>query len=308
MFQVMVYMIKMASPGTLRYTGYPVDIATPITVTAGWNWIGYYPDFTLSPENALTSLNGKGIQIDSQNGYAEYYGGKWYGSLSLLESAKGYMLKMETAGQLIYPASPQARSNMRSESDFTMDGNQSRSADPGWKENAPSAYKERCNITAKVYLDQLDIVDQGDMLAGFVDGELRSGGESVAATDLPGGLGFSLQVWGDGTDAGKTVTFRFYDASEDRIYDINDNFQFVINGQYGSVAAPENLTLLSAVISGDVDHMDNVNLKDAILALKVVTGIDNVEVFADADVNNDGKIGIQEAIYILQVVAEIRQD
>ncbi len=299
-----MYMIKMASPATLTYSGYPVDVTTPIPLTAGWNWIGYYPDFSLNLETALSSLNGKGIQTDSQNGYAEYYGGKWYGSLSLLEPAKGYMLKTETSGQLVYPASSQGRSRMQSEADLTVV--HSRSADPGWKENDPSVYKERCNITAKVYLDQSDIAGQGDMLAGFIDGELRSGGASVAATDLPGGMGFSLQIWGDGEDEGKTVTFGFYDASADRVYDISENFQFSVNGQYGSVAAPENLTVLSG--PGDVNHLGGVNLEDAILALKVITGINNTEVFTDADVNNDGKIGIQEAIYILQVVAEIRNN
>jgi hypothetical protein len=56
---------------------------------------------------------------------------------------------------------------------------------------------------------------------------------------------------------------------------------------------------------GDVDHSGNVDLKDAILALKTSAGMDE-KVFSDADVNKNGKIGIAEVIYILQHIAGIR--
>jgi hypothetical protein len=47
-----------------------------------------------------------------------------------------------------------------------------------------------------------------------------------------------------------------------------------------------------------------VDLADAILALQIVSGISPAVQFFD--VNNDGKIGIEEAIYILQKIANIR--
>jgi hypothetical protein len=56
---------------------------------------------------------------------------------------------------------------------------------------------------------------------------------------------------------------------------------------------------------GDPNHLDGVDLADAILALKVVYGL-KPSVFLDADVNSDNKIGLQEAIYILQKVAGLR--
>jgi len=40
-------------------------------------------------------------------------------------------------------------------------------------------------------------------------------------------------------------------------------------------------------------------LKDAILALKISAGM-NGNSFSDADINKDGKIGIEEVIYLLQ--------
>jgi len=59
---------------------------------------------------------------------------------------------------------------------------------------------------------------------------------------------------------------------------------------------------------GDIDAIDNVDLKDAILCLRIMASL-NMTVpaaIADADVNGDGKIGLEEAIYVLQVVAGLR--
>ncbi len=57
------------------------------------------------------------------------------------------------------------------------------------------------------------------------------------------------------------------------------------------------------VVRGDVDGNGVIDLRDAILVLKVLTGTasaDNISVFAD--VNGDGKIGIEDLIYILRAV------
>ena len=57
---------------------------------------------------------------------------------------------------------------------------------------------------------------------------------------------------------------------------------------------------------GDLNHFNGVDLADAILGLKVVSGLNPSGIFLDADVNSDGKIGLQETIYILQKVAGLR--
>ncbi len=61
------------------------------------------------------------------------------------------------------------------------------------------------------------------------------------------------------------------------------------------------------VEKGDVNHRDGVNLQDAILALQAAVGASSDDVFTDADVNGDSRIGIVDAIYILQKVARLRQ-
>jgi len=50
---------------------------------------------------------------------------------------------------------------------------------------------------------------------------------------------------------------------------------------------------------GDIDGNGYVELTDAILAVQVCAGITSLSVNKEADVNNDGRIGIEEAVYIL---------
>ena len=59
---------------------------------------------------------------------------------------------------------------------------------------------------------------------------------------------------------------------------------------------------------GDVNNDGNVDLRDAILSLKICGGISVSEqtITLGADVNNDGKIGIAEVMYILQSLAGLR--
>jgi len=50
-----------------------------------------------------------------------------------------------------------------------------------------------------------------------------------------------------------------------------------------------------------------IDLDDAILALQICTGLPfSSDVYKEADMNSDGKIGLQDVIYILQVVSELR--
>lgn len=55
---------------------------------------------------------------------------------------------------------------------------------------------------------------------------------------------------------------------------------------------------------GDVNHDGVVDLSDAVLTLQILAGIvPSQSVFKDADVNQDGRIGTAEVIYILQKAA-----
>lgn len=58
--------------------------------------------------------------------------------------------------------------------------------------------------------------------------------------------------------------------------------------------------------SGDLDCNQNTGLSDAILVLRLVSSIPVTSGFCFSDVNKDGKIGLEEEIYILQTIAGLR--
>ncbi len=59
-------------------------------------------------------------------------------------------------------------------------------------------------------------------------------------------------------------------------------------------------------LPGDVDANHKVELYDAILALKLLTGINDGGIQIKADVNGDQKIGMEEVIYILQKISGLK--
>jgi hypothetical protein len=59
---------------------------------------------------------------------------------------------------------------------------------------------------------------------------------------------------------------------------------------------------------GDISNDLNIDLTDSILALQAMSGIvPSAPVYKQADVNGDGKVGIEEVIYTLQKVSGLRQ-
>jgi YD repeat-containing protein len=66
-------------------------------------------------------------------------------------------------------------------------------------------------------------------------------------------------------------------------------------------------------VVGNINGDDSVNLADAILALKVLSGLDATGIrsgyaASGADIGGNGKVGPEEVIYILQRVAGMRQE
>ncbi len=92
-------------------------------------------------------------------------------------------------------------------------------------------------------------------------------------------------------------------------FTVDNSLATLTNNQYvfSNVTASHvvNVTFKPAVKYGDVNNDGAVDLADAILALKAVSGIP-ATIHKEADVNSDGTIGLAEVIYILQKAAGLR--
>jgi len=58
-------------------------------------------------------------------------------------------------------------------------------------------------------------------------------------------------------------------------------------------------------VAGDVDGSGTTDIKDAVVALQIGAGF-KPPVNRDADVNGDGKIGLEEAVFVLQAIAKLQ--
>lgn len=75
---------------------------------------------------------------------------------------------------------------------------------------------------------------------------------------------------------------------------------------YGGWSKSIAVNVGNAFLKGDVNNDGNIDLKDSILSLQILTSIDTDEHVCLADVNGDGKIGIEEAIYVFQKILKLR--
>ena len=68
-----------------------------------------------------------------------------------------------------------------------------------------------------------------------------------------------------------------------------------------------NILCATPYVPGDLDGNWDVELLDGILSLKLLAGLPPaVEIQTCADMDSDDTLGLQEAIYILQIIAEVR--
>ena len=113
-----MYKLKLTKAGTAQINGTPLDPSkTPISIAAGWNWIGFVPQYNIAIDEALASYGPKeGDVIKSQRTFSMYYDQiGWVGTLGILEPGKGYMLQSSAVSSLIYPAKGMLKSGVETQ-------------------------------------------------------------------------------------------------------------------------------------------------------------------------------------------------
>ncbi|QTA85554.1 dockerin domain-containing protein [Desulfonema magnum] len=185
-----------------------------------------------------------------------------------------------------------------------------------------------CTYAGEVTINGTNAADGEDEVGVFVGdgngGELLAGA-AVIGEAFPGY--YFVHIYPDdvttsekdGAESQEVLIFRVWDKSEDKEYSVPPSApymtykadEFLVRPSFpplwttGTVLGFGLLNLAPPVIRADTDGSGNIDLKDAILVLQIITQIDSdSDVYADAHVSGDGKIGVEAAIYVLRVVAD----
>ena len=103
------YLIQLAESSTLFLLGDPVAVdEQPVTLTDGWNWLGFVPQQAMPINHALQDLEPgpePGDIIKSQTAFAQYVNENvgWLGSLETMRPGRGYFLRLSAEATLTYP-------------------------------------------------------------------------------------------------------------------------------------------------------------------------------------------------------------
>lgn len=222
--QNVCYKVKMAGTADsyLLYGGNQSINPTAVSLNAGWTWIPnpYIYRRTLSRMQTNGLSDGDRI-VSKDNGFAEFDGTKWTGSLTMLEPGQGYLFYTENGKQISYA------------NEFSFDP----ADDNSGVTPAPRMGVSPWQYDAALFRDNMSIVavveNTADLIGGysvgaFVGDECR--GEGV----LVDGKLF-ITVHGQ---AGEQVSFRIHSNGE--LFNVGETLPF--SHATGSLKAPMKLT------------------------------------------------------------------
>lgn len=222
------YLINMKDPASsLTVYGMLIDPETPIELVQRWNWIAYYPQFSLPLESALNSIISNIYQIKNQNQSATYYG-SWVGDLTNMEPGVGYKLKTNESGILVYPSSPPKLSKYRFSDKYSVS-----TGIPDWQQIPGTQYS--MVLMAKITFNSKLFENVGSNMVGAFgpggDEDCRgvANWEDANPKSWEGFWYFTIV----GNDNGEEISFKIYDSETDSIYECNNTIIFEDNATIG---------------------------------------------------------------------------
>lgn len=96
--------------------------ATPIAVSNGWNWLGFPVEQTMTPGEAFAPTDVETLDIVvGQNGFAQFDGEKWVGTLTTMSPGLGYMYHSVSAKNAIYNSSIISDASAKSAAEYPQE-------------------------------------------------------------------------------------------------------------------------------------------------------------------------------------------
>lgn len=287
--------VKEEEPGLLNLRIYPggyEDMRPYRQIVPMWNWLGnpYQYDHDInsvfSTEDANANKFNVGDRIVSKdNGFAEYNGEKWTGTLTTLHAGLGYMY-FNAASDTI---------NMELKYEWNMP-----QGTPVM--NAPQHKQSVWTYNSAPFADNMTIVaDLGNdysaerfTVGAFVGDECRGEGEMI-----DGKCFITVHA-----DKGETISFKLHDAVSGEMRTINEQMPFA--KMAGSLRAPQCLTvggIVTGITAADIAS-SGIAIVDGQITVQGMDVADVIVCNASGAVVSTGETtvtGLSSGVYVVKV-------
>lgn len=242
--------------------------ATPISLNAGWNWLGYPVSQTMSVDEAFATTNAETLDVVvGQNGFAQYDGESWVGSLETMSPGMGFMYQSQSAKNVVYNTSIVSTASAKYAA--------------GISKNLPLVldihkYGTIMPVVATINNSDGSALDNDDyQVAAFCGSECRGIGRVVKGLVM-------MNVYGNGNDA---ITFHVTDADGENSFDNNASLNFS-ETVVGDVFNPYAITINNQTGIADVKYEGNikVTVDGDMLRIKGIPA-DNINLVEVYDIN-----------------------
>jgi len=101
-------------------------------------------------------------------------------------------------------------------------------------------YQNNGSITSTVFMNDVNLVSPGDLLAAFIGSEQR--GAAIPTGPIPWGpyegtYQFLMLIYSNAS-SGETINFQFYDNETDAVFNMIETYQFISDMKEGDIIAP----------------------------------------------------------------------
>lgn len=288
--------VKEEEPGLLdlriMYTGAYEDMRTHRQIVPMWNWLGnpYQYDHDInsvfSTEDAYANKFNVGDRIVSKDdGFAEYNGEKWTGTLTTLHAGLGYMY-FNAASDTI-------------DMEYLREGSMPQGTPVM---NAPQHKQSVWTYNSAPFADNMTIVaDLGNdysaerfTVGAFVGDECRGEGEMI-----DGKCFITVHA-----DKGETISFKLHDAVSGEMRTINEQMPFA--KMAGSLRAPQRLTvggIVTGITAADIAS-SGIAVVDGQITVQGMDVADVIVCNASGAVVSTGETtvtGLPSGVYVVKV-------
>ncbi|KAA5546770.1 T9SS type A sorting domain-containing protein [Adhaeribacter rhizoryzae] len=216
------YMVYLSDkPDTLRLVGTTPTTFTPVSLTGGWNWIGYPKIMNAAIKTALgnTFVPKNDDFLKSFTSFATYATSvnAWLGDLKTMDPGQSYKLKISAPASLTY------RRKATDGSNFEVNEHQ---------------YEYTMTLTGMLNLNGMPVANDQYSVGAYIKGVCRGFTQAEYMPNLKANRIY-LTIYGEPADAGEIIEFRIFNSNTgEQIIAENKGVAFVTDKIVGAMVNP----------------------------------------------------------------------